>query len=256
MTNARAAAPPEMNSITGKLVLSLVRGRDYAHAGEEEAIERVLGPLAGSVPQRFLDVGCGLGGTARYVSDRSGGQVTGIDLDPDNIAAAGERHPDLTFHCCDAAALADVVRGPFDVVYLLNAFFLFSDQASALRAMRSVAGPSATLAIFDYVDLGGYARRETHRETPGLRHPLALEAMEPMLTACGWRLERIVPMHAEYRRWYEELVARIGNLREPVVAKSSPAFYDYVLTTYSEMLEDIRAGRLGGATVYARADAP
>ena len=56
-----------MNSITGKLVLALIRGNDYAHAGEEEAIELVLGPLDKSVRTRILDVGCGIGGTARYV---------------------------------------------------------------------------------------------------------------------------------------------------------------------------------------------
>jgi len=121
-----------MSSITGKLALALVRGSDYAHAGEEEAIELALGPIAKSPSNRLLDVGCGIGGTARYVTEHGWGQVVGVDIDPDNIAAATARHPDLQFVCSDAAEISRHLTGPFDVFYVLNAFFLFSDQRGAL----------------------------------------------------------------------------------------------------------------------------
>ena len=62
-----------MNSITGKQILALARGGDYAHPGEEEAIELVMAPVAKRPDQVVLDVGCGCGGTAHYLADHGWG---------------------------------------------------------------------------------------------------------------------------------------------------------------------------------------
>ena len=242
-----------MSSITGKLILAMVRGSDYAHAGEEEAIDLVLGPLTKTAQTRLLDVGCGIGGSARYVVERGWGKVTGIDLDPANVEAANKRHPGLEFICSDVVDLAQNVTGRFDVLYSLNAFFLFADQVAALRAMRAVAHPSAKLAIFDYVDLGGYVQWKQEQKTRGLRHPLVLDRLDDRLQGSGWMVDRIVPAHTDYLRWYETLVTRIVSKREAIVADSSAGFFDYVLGRYEDTCDDLRAGRLGGATIYATA---
>jgi SAM-dependent methyltransferase len=242
-----------MSSITGKLVLATIRGSDYAHAGEEEAIELVLSPLSSTAQNLVLDVGCGIGGTARYVHERGWGKVTGIDLDPDNISAATDRHPQLPFLCSDAVDLQRNLSSRFDLLYSLNAFFLFKDKPTALSAMRSVAVENARLAIFDYVDLGGYKAWQKHRNTPGLRDALELDKMPQMLADNGWKLDDTVPLHAEYLRWHESLVTKIQSLHDTIVAQSSERFYAYVLTRYAETCEDVRAGRLGGATLYATA---
>ena len=240
-----------MNSITGKLILSLVRDSDYAHAGEEEAIDLALGPIVSPSTRRWLDVGCGIGGTARYVVGRGWGQVTGIDLDPANIEVARRHHPGLEFVCCDVVDLQRNVTGAFDVIYLLNAFFLFSDQTTALHAMRAVARPEARLVIFDYVDLGGYGAWQVHRKSLGLQHPLVLDQIESILADTGWTLDRVLPANREYLRWYEALVDRIERKRKAIVSLASEDFYDFVLTEFSEIREDVRAGRLGGAILHA-----
>jgi hypothetical protein len=49
----------QMISYTGKQLLALIRGSDYAHAGEAEAIELTLGPLPPRPDQLLLDVGWG-----------------------------------------------------------------------------------------------------------------------------------------------------------------------------------------------------
>ena len=80
-----------MSSITGKLVLAAIREYDYAHAGEQEAIERVFAGLPRHADQRVLDVGCGIGGTAQYLCEQGWGQVVGVDIDANNIASARSR---------------------------------------------------------------------------------------------------------------------------------------------------------------------
>lgn len=241
-----------MSSITGKLVLSMIRGSDYAHAGEAQAIDMVLGALPLGEHTRLLDVGCGIGGTARYVRDAGWGQVVGVDIDADNIEAAKARHPGIEFVRSDAAALAQCVTPPFDVIYSFNAFFLFADQPAALRAMRAVAARHATLAIFDYVDRGGYATAQAQRDpSTGLRKALNVDEMPDLLAQAGWTLERVVSMDADYLRWYQALVGRIESMHDEIVAASSEAFFDYVRERYVFTRDDAAAGRLGGATFYA-----
>ena len=62
----------QMISYTGKQLLALIRGDDYAHAGEAEAIELAFRSVPRRPDQLLLDVGCGLGGTAKYVEDLTG----------------------------------------------------------------------------------------------------------------------------------------------------------------------------------------
>jgi hypothetical protein len=67
-----------MSSATGKQILSLIRNGDYAHAGEERAIELALEGIAPSHDRQVLDIGCGLGGTVDYISRLGLGSVTDL----------------------------------------------------------------------------------------------------------------------------------------------------------------------------------
>jgi hypothetical protein len=69
--------PMNMNSFEGKRILALIREGDYAHAGEEEAIERVFRAVPKQAGSWLLDVGCGRGGSAEYLRRRGWGRVEG-----------------------------------------------------------------------------------------------------------------------------------------------------------------------------------
>lgn len=56
-----------MNSYLGQRILALVREGDYAHAGEEEAIELSMSGVGKDARRVILDAGCGRGGTADYL---------------------------------------------------------------------------------------------------------------------------------------------------------------------------------------------
>ena len=61
-----------MNSFAGKRLLALVRGGDYAHAGEEEAIELAFRAVPKAPQKSILDVGCGRGGTIAFLRAADG----------------------------------------------------------------------------------------------------------------------------------------------------------------------------------------
>ena len=58
------------------------------HVGGWQATEACWRRSASPRGARVLDVGCGIGGTARTLAVQHGATVTGIDLTPEFVAAA------------------------------------------------------------------------------------------------------------------------------------------------------------------------
>ena len=92
--------------------------------------------------ERVIDLGCGGGGTtiaiARAVSP--GGHVTGLDISPDLIAAAGARarqstEADIAFLCADAASVT-VADAPFDRLFSRFGSMFFPQVEPAFRNLR------------------------------------------------------------------------------------------------------------------------
>ena len=81
-------SPINMNSFEGKRILALIRDGDYAHAGEDEAIERSFRSIPKDPGNWMLDVGCGRGGSADYLRRNGWGHVEGIDRDAESIEYA------------------------------------------------------------------------------------------------------------------------------------------------------------------------
>ena len=244
----------QMNSFMGKQVLALVRDGDFAHAGEEEAILRCFESVQPTAEQWLLNVGCGRGGTAHYLQSRGWGHVVGINVEGDSIAQARQRYPGVTFHVCNVARLANVVEHRFDVLYALNAFYAFPDQAAAFAALRAVAGRGARLVVFDYVDRGDYGRAPILRDgEPFLPHPLQPATIEGTLTAARWSLDEIETVDRDYERWYSDLLQRIDAKRLPITALAGAEAFVAVRGLYADLLDAIRRGALGGAIVRATA---
>ena len=61
---------------------------DEYHIGGREATAHAIDKMSLSEDQHVLDIGCGIGGTARYMAEKIGCKVTGIDLTPEYISIA------------------------------------------------------------------------------------------------------------------------------------------------------------------------
>jgi SAM-dependent methyltransferase len=94
---------------------------------------------------RVLELGCGAGDLLAAVHPSRG---IGIDFSPEMIRIAGEKHPDLVFHCADAHDFA--VEGPFDFVILSDLINELWDVQSALECVRSVCTPSTRIIVNTY----------------------------------------------------------------------------------------------------------
>jgi SAM-dependent methyltransferase len=105
---------------------------------------------------RVLDLGCGVGGPARYLATTFGCEVTGVDLSPAFIDAAAyltarcglsER---ATFQVGDALHLA-FEDGAFDTVFLQHVAMNIEDRAALYAEVRRILAPGGRFATYDVV---------------------------------------------------------------------------------------------------------
>ncbi|HEV2170691.1 MAG TPA: class I SAM-dependent methyltransferase, partial [Candidatus Binatus sp.] len=238
-----------MNSFEGKRILALIRDGDYAHAGEEEAIERSFRSIPKNAAIWMLDVGCGRGGSAEYLRRNGWGHVEGIDRDSESIEYALARWPDLGFHVCDVLDVPRTVGRRFDVIYMLNAFYAFDRQADALAELRKVAKPGANLVIFDYT----VGAKAGDTPNPMMPHAIRLSEIAEMLLEAGWEPGAMEDLTADYTRWYAEFVNRIQLKRTDIEKICGADWYNFVFSMYSGLYGAIANGGIGGAIVNAHA---
>ena len=132
---------------------------DEFHIGGRQASEDFLSQLNLTPENHVLDVGCGLGGAARFVASRYGCQVTGIDLTPEYVETAkvvcGWVGLDsrISLHQGSALAMPFADR-VFDRAYMLHVGMNVDDKARLCSEVSRVLRPNALFGIYDVMRTG------------------------------------------------------------------------------------------------------
>lgn len=241
-----------------KQLLAAVRQGDYAHAGEEEAIEIAMGLIPKRPDQWLLDVGCGLGGTAHYLEQQGWGKVTGIDIDPAMVNYAKSHYSHINFFETEAKALSTIFLHPtFDVVYSFNAFFCFPDQGLCLNEMAKIAKHNADLMIFDYASPGMYTNKNPFFYPAGhsfskVFSPINLDAIEKVLSENHWELKNTINLRDKYLNWYEWLVEKMNQQKPDLIQKFGELTFDGLYDGYVVLLDLLSSGVVSGAVIHAK----
>lgn len=108
-------------------------------------IQRILDECTITSADRVLDIACGTGVLAPFLLRRRPASITAIDLSPQMIARAKEKHPQgVRFLCGDVLKLKD---GPFDVCIVYSAFPHFLEPERLLRKVWELLSPGGRLII-------------------------------------------------------------------------------------------------------------
>jgi ubiquinone/menaquinone biosynthesis C-methylase UbiE len=127
---------------------------DQFHGRGLEATEEVADVLAVAATDHLLDVGSGIGGPARYIADRFGCRVTGIDLTAEFCDVA--RHltqmlgleDRVAFEQGDALAMP-FADASFDGAYSMNVSMNIADKAGFYKEIHRVLRPGAWLVLIE-----------------------------------------------------------------------------------------------------------
>ena len=131
---------------------------DEFHIGGRPATVEFAAQFGVRPGMRLLDIGCGLGGAARYFAHEHDCRVTGIDLSGEYVDAAnmlalraglGDR---VRCQQCSAMDLP-FAAGSFDGAYMLHVGMNIEDKANLFREIRRVLVPSGRFGIYDVMRL-------------------------------------------------------------------------------------------------------
>jgi len=131
---------------------------DNFHVGAREAIEDLASFMGLSAGMRLLDVGCGIGGPARYFAER-GCQVTGLDLTEEFVRVAESltrllRLSEKAQFRQGSALEMPFSSGSFDGAYMIHVGMNIQDKAGIFREVARVLKRGGRFAIFDIMGKG------------------------------------------------------------------------------------------------------
>jgi len=126
-------------------------GKDFIEA-KYDFIDRMLGFSQTDAPLKVLDVGCGIGGTSRYIAKKfPAAQVTGITISPEQqqraTALAAERGVgNAKFELCDALDMK-YEDNTFDLVWACESGEHMPDKVKYVEEMARVLKPGGRIVI-------------------------------------------------------------------------------------------------------------
>jgi SAM-dependent methyltransferase len=128
------------------------------HTGGRQATIDLAARMGLRPGLRLLDVGCGIGGAARYLALKHGCRVTGIDLTEEYVAVAEAltRRVGLggTVSFCQGSALAlPFADDDFDGAYMLHVGMNVPDKAALFTGVRRVLRHGSVFGVYDVMRL-------------------------------------------------------------------------------------------------------
>ncbi len=168
------------------------------HIGGRKATVHAVEQMFLNKEHHVLDVGCGIGGAARYMAVQTGCTVTGIDLTPEYISVA-ERLNEMTgmngrVHFEVASALdMPYADASFDAAITMHVAMNIKERAALYGEIARVLKPGATFYLFDVMKKSEsqlafpvpWAQSEdtSHLTTPG--------EMQVLLDEAGFEVQEV-----------------------------------------------------------------
>ncbi|MDE3123154.1 MAG: class I SAM-dependent methyltransferase [Paracoccaceae bacterium] len=139
--------------------LDLLGAVDEFHMGGRRATEALAAALSLPEGAKVLDIGCGLGGTARFLAATAGVDVEGVDLTPAyvEIGQALTRQLGLDDRVRLSVGQAQALPfrpESFDAATVLHVGMNIPDKAAVFAGIARMLKPGGRFAIYDVMRIG------------------------------------------------------------------------------------------------------
>jgi SAM-dependent methyltransferase len=218
---------------------------DEFHVGGRKATKELLAQLKLVPGAEVLDVGCGLGGPARYCAREFGARVTGIDLSADYLETAialtswVELDKLIEFRRSPADDLPFKKRS-FDAAYLLHVGMNVADKTGMFSGLHRVLRPGARLGVYDLMRLSSDSLAFPVPWAPhtSLSFVSTPDSYVARLTAAGFEVESrrdqrpLVPAGDEAEPDLSGLRLLLGESTEAKMANLMAGIDSQIITPY------------------------
>jgi ubiquinone/menaquinone biosynthesis C-methylase UbiE len=232
---------------------------DEFHIGGRKASADFLDQLSFNDQTGVLDVGCGLGGPARFVASRYGSQVTGIDLTPEYVETGNtlckwvglaER---IFLHQGSALAMP-FTDASFDGAYMMHVGMNIEDKEKLAHEVARVLRPGSVFGIYDVMRTGPgeLAFPVPWATTANLSAVADVDRYKDALKKAGFTIVSERSRREFAIAFFEEFRARMAAAGGPpplglhvLMGKNSPE-------KSQNMIGNITAGRIAPVELIAR----
>ena len=231
---------------------------DEFHIGGRQASQEFLDQLGLDPEDHALDIGCGLGGPARFTASRYGCRVSGIDLTAEYVETGSalctwvglDERIDLQHGNALATPYAD---SGFDCAYMMHVGMNIPDKAALFREVHRVLKPGGRFGVYDIMrigedDLDFPVPWATTGDTSALATPEEY---------CGWLDSAGFEIAAERNRrqfaleFFEQLKARSAGSAGPPPLGLHVLMGDTAPVKIGNMIANIAAGRIAPVELIA-----
>lgn len=154
LEGAILAGLDKLNGGAAGATIDQLAGVDEFHIGGRMATELATSILSLAQGSRVLDVGCGLGGAARFLASKYGAKVEGVDLTPEFVEVGNKLNSMVD--CAQQVHLttADATdlpfdTGSFDAATMFHVGMNIDDKAALFAEIGRVLRPEGQLLVYD-----------------------------------------------------------------------------------------------------------
>ena len=232
---------------------------DEFHIGGRQASVDFIEQLGISSDDHVLDVGCGLGGTARFVASSCDCRVSGIDLTPEYIETGQA--------LCSLVGLSDRIdlqqgsalampfeASQFDAAIMLHVGMNIAEKASLFAEVHRVLRPGAVFGVYDIMrtsddPLVYPVPWATVPDTSVLGTP---QEYRQALIGSGFKIENERDRRDFATEFFDALSKRIKAAGGPPPLGLHILFGDSAAIKVRNMAGNIAAGRVSPVEMIAR----
>lgn len=134
-------------------------GVDEFHIGGRVATEIVCGQMELAHGLKVLDVGCGLGGAARFMAAHYGAEIVGVDLTPEFVEVGNALTQEVGLGKEVRLIRASALNLPqddasFDRASMFHVGMNIEDKVALFAEISRVLKPGGLLAVYDVMRVG------------------------------------------------------------------------------------------------------
>ena len=246
-------------STSSSLLVEDLTKFDQLHYHGTDAIDIFIEKLEINEKTKILDVGSGMGGPARYIANKTGAEITAIELqsDQNNLAKDLTKKCGLSNkvnHICGDILDYDFKNQTFDAVVSWLTLYHIANHEILLKKLFDLLNPNGffyTEDITSRINLSDADRKEIKKEIYGIHLPY-FDKYISNLEQNGFKLIFSEDMSSSWTDFTKERIKKYNSEKERNIRVHGKEVYDSLNSFYNFVGQYFSNGKLGGIRVIAK----